>query len=220
MSRSLLDVLEPHVRRQLLDAAHRHGYGAREAIFHLGEDGDTLLLVEHGRVAVQVATPGGDTATLALFGPGELFGELAVLDEIEPRSATAIALEETTVLSFHRDVVDRLRRAHREVDDFLVQLLAERLRRTSQLLVEALYLPAEPRVQRRVTELVEAYASDHREVEVPLTQDEIAQLAGTSRATVNKVLRAAEDRGLVIIKRGRIIVPVPERIGARRDNHR
>lgn len=220
MTRSLLDVLSPDVRDQLTDAARLRSFEKRETVFHRGDPGDSLLLVESGRVAIQVATPQGDTATLALVAPGELFGELAVLDELEPRSATAVALEATTVWSFHRDVIDRVRREHRAVDRFIILVLAQHVRRTSQLLVEALYLPAEPRVRRRVTELVEAYAEESREVEVPLTQDEIAQLAGTSRATVNKVLRAAEDRGLIIIKRGRIIVLSPERIGARPDGHR
>lgn len=217
MARSLLDALDPAARRALLEGARRHTYQRREVVFHRDEPGDSLLLVESGRVAIQVVTPSGDTATLALVAPGEVFGELAVIDPLENRSATAVAIEATTVLSFHRDVVARVRRESTTVDTFLLHVLTEKVRRTSQLLVEALYLPAEPRVRRRVTELVEAYADADRAVEVPLTQDEIAQLAGTSRATVNRVLRAAEQQGLVSIERGRTIVPTPERIGVRRD---
>lgn len=215
MTRSLLDVLEPSARLALERSARRRRFDRREVVFHRGDPGDALLIVESGRVAIQVATPHGDTATLAIVAPGELFGELSVVGDPEPRSATAVTLEPTVLLSIHRDAIDGLRRRHPGIDRFLVEVLASHVRRTSQLLVEALYLPADRRVQRRVTELVEEYGDDDAPVEVPLTQDEIGQLAGTSRATVNKVLRAAEERGLVELRRGRVVVPTPARIGAR-----
>jgi CRP-like cAMP-binding protein len=92
------------------------------------------------------------------------------------------------------------------VAELLFVALAARVRRLSDLLVEALYLPADARVLRRLGELVEAYGADDGGVVIPLTQEEVAGLAGTSRATVNRVLRDAERRGELELRRGRVVV--------------
>ena len=89
-------------------------------------------------------------------------------------------------------------------------ILAERVRRLSELLTEAYYLPADARVLRRLADLAELYGGA-----VPLPQEVLAELAGTSRATVNRVLREQEDRGTVELGRARIVVHRPERLSKR-----
>lgn len=212
MARSFLDVLDLPVRRELESLAWRRTFDRREVIFHAGDPGDSVHHVRRGRVGIRVETERGEDVIVRLVPSGGVFGELAVIGPPEPRSATAVAMEPVETWSLHRRDVDRLRAAHPSVDRFFVELLAARLRSTSQQLVEALYVPAEPRVRRRVTELVAEYLDGSGPVEVPLTQTEVAALAGTSRATVNKVLREGEAQGLVELRRGGFVVPDPDAI--------
>src|SRR5262249_12246818 len=188
--------------RRLLAVARRRRFDRREVVFHRGDPADTLHLVSAGRFAVRVTTQLGDSATIAVHGPGEAFGELALVDPGAPRSTTVAALEAGETFAVHRDDFRRLRREHPSVDTVLIQVLGARLRRASELLVEALFVPAETRVLRRILELGDLYRSDV----VPLTQEDVAGLAGTSRATVNRVLRAEATRGTVEVRRGRIVV--------------
>jgi CRP-like cAMP-binding protein len=99
------------------------------------------------------------------------------------------------------------------VNRVLIGFLAREVRRQNQLLLEALYVPVEKRVLRRLLELAETY--DGRDGEIPLTQEQLAELAGTSRATVNKVLREEQERGAVELRRGRTIVLQPEELERR-----
>src|ERR671922_1063228 len=98
----LLDGVPEEPRRRVLAAARLRRFARGEVIFHEGDPGDTLHLIARGRVAVRVTTPLGDTATLAVLGPGDFFGELALLSE-SPRTATVTALEKTETMALHRD---------------------------------------------------------------------------------------------------------------------
>jgi CRP/FNR family cyclic AMP-dependent transcriptional regulator len=186
--------------RAVVAAARRRVFGKGEVVFHLGDPADSLHLVVSGRFALRVATPLGDTVTVALRGPGDSFGELALVHPAARRTATVAALEpgETRALAYSE--LEELRARHPGVDRVLVALLAEDVRRTTELLLDALYVPAERRVLRRLLEL----GGD--DAPVLLTQEELAQLAGTSRATVNRVLRQEERRGSVRLERGRTTI--------------
>jgi CRP-like cAMP-binding protein len=205
----------------LLAATRRRRFARREVLFHEGDPGDTVHLLDRGRVAVKITTPLGDVATLRVRGPGAVIGELALLGgagtAMPRRMATVVALEKVETLSLHRDQFMELRTAHPSVDDFLVNVLAEEVSRLSGLLVEALYVPVDTRVLRRLVALAADYAEtdDLVGVEVPLTQEDLASLAGTSRATVNRVVGEAEKAGLVEVRRGRVIVLDPVGLAAR-----
>jgi CRP-like cAMP-binding protein len=186
--------------RRVLQIARRRVFGRREVVFHRGDPADTLHLVHSGRYAVRINTPLGDTVMLSLIGPGETFGEIALLDDTAPRSATVVAVEKGETRAIHKLDFDALRARHPAVADILATALALRVRRLSELLVEAHYESADTRVRRRVAEL-----ADDGGV-VPLTQEELSNLAGTSRATVNRVLRESQARGEVALRRGRIEV--------------
>jgi CRP/FNR family transcriptional regulator, cyclic AMP receptor protein len=189
----------------LLTIARRRTFVRGEIVFHRGDPADSLNLIRKGRFSVRIVTPLGDTAMLSVRGPGDAFGELALLGE-PVRSATVSALEPAETYSVHRDEFERLRHEHPIVNDVLVGILTDRLRRLSDQLVEAYYVPADRRVLRRMCELAELYRAGEEEPVVPLTQEEIAELAGTSRATVNRVLREAERRGSIELRRGRTAV--------------
>lgn len=188
---------EAEVRR-VIAVARRRRFGRNEVVFHRGDPADTLHLIARGRFASRVTTQLGETVTVAVQGAGEAFGELALVEPDAKRSTTVISLEPGETYSVGRDEFNALRERNPSVNDVLVRLLAQRLRRQGDLLSEALFVPAETRVLRRVCELARLYGDD-----IPLTQEDVAGLAGTSRATVNRILRAEAKRGTVELRRGR-----------------
>lgn len=191
----------------MLSTARRRRYGRREILFHEGDPGDTLHLIDSGRVAVRITTPLGDVATLAVLGPGDVMGELALVGGGGRRSATAMTLEKTETLALHRDEFEELRGKHPSVQALLVAALAAQVDRLSGLLVEALYVPADKRVTRRLVGLSEVYAEGSSdEVDIAVTQEDLASLAGTSRATANRVVGELEQAGALAVSRGRITV--------------
>ena len=197
--------------RAVLAIARRRTFDRGEVVFHRGDPANALHLISSGRFAVRITTPLGDTATLAVWGAGDAFGELALVTGDEERSATVQALEPGETRSVLRDDFDRLRREHPSVDAILVAILAGSVRRLSELLTEAYYLPADDRVVRRLADLAALYDGV-----VPLPQDALAELAGTSRATVNRVLRSLEERGVVSLGRSRTVVNEPDQLRAGR----
>lgn len=204
---ALLAGAAPEEVQELLAHGRRRTFAAGEVVFHAGDPADCMHLVRSGRFAVRIGTEFGDVATLNVVGPGDAFGELALLTPGEPRSATVAALEAGETLSVHEIDFRRLRAARPQTDALLAQLLAARVRRLSGQLVDALYLPAETRVRRRLLDVAAAFGGgDGAGANVPLTQEELASLAGTSRATVNRVLREEQEQGSLELHRGRTTV--------------
>ncbi|GAA5123491.1 Crp/Fnr family transcriptional regulator [Haloechinothrix salitolerans] len=205
-------------RRKLREAGKPRRYGRREIIWHEGDPGDTLHFIDEGRVAVRVTTPMGEMVTLSILGKGDAFGELALLDPGSVRTATVITLEPTMTLAIHRDSFHALRNESSTIDAFLLSMMSAYVRRLSGQVLEALYLPVDKRVERQLARLATLYADRagrDATVAIPLTQEEIAGLAGTTRATVNRVLRELEDAAIVSLSRGRVTVTDPRRLSAR-----
>ena len=196
----LKDIPEDQVR-ELLANSRRRRFARREVLFHAGDPAGSLHLMAKGRVAIRVTTPLGDVATLDLVAPGGVFGEMALLAPGAVRSATAVALEATETRSIDADAFAELRRRQPELTEVLVVLLAARVRQLNDRLLEALYLPADIRLLRRLVQLTAIYGA-----EVPLTQEDLAGLAGATRATVNRVLRREEKEGTVVLGRGRLTI--------------
>jgi CRP/FNR family cyclic AMP-dependent transcriptional regulator len=211
MKWALLDGVPEEDVRALLSISRRRKFARGEVVFHQEDPADTLQLIDKGRFAVQVHTPLGDTAILAVLGPGDMFGELALLGEDMPRSATVAALEAAETRSVHRLDFERLRREHPETASVIIGILSGQIRRLSRHLLEALYVPADKRVLRRLVDVAALYEDEV----VPLTQEDLAGLAGTSRATVNRVLREEEERGTVKLGRGRTAVLDPDALARR-----
>jgi CRP/FNR family transcriptional regulator, cyclic AMP receptor protein len=196
----------------VLSIARRRKFGRGEVVFHSEDPADTLHLIAKGRFVVRVTTALGDTAILSVLGPGEMFGELALLEgEDARRSATVAAIEPAETRSVHRIDFERLRSRNPETVNVLIAILAAQVQRLSKHLVEALYVPADKRVLRRLNEMAEIFSDGV----VPLTQEDLAGLAGTSRATVNRVLREEEERGTVKLGRGRTTVLDSEALARR-----
>jgi CRP-like cAMP-binding protein len=213
----LFDGLPAEDVRRVIAASRRRVFARGEVVFHRGDPGDTLHLITKGRFAVRVVTSYGDASTLSILGPGETFGEMALLSEDSIRSATVSALEPGETQSLRRDDFARLRRDRPDVTEVVLAVLAEQLRRTTDRLIEALYVDADTRVRRRLIELAEQYAGHGGPpIVIPLTQDDIAGLAGTSRATVNRTLRAEQRNGTITLARGRVLVEDLDELNRRR----
>jgi len=211
----LLADLPPEDVRELLSIARRRTFDKGEVVFHRDDPAESLHLIVRGRFAARVASQVGDSVLLDVLGPGQAFGELALLLPGERRSATVSALEEGETHSVFRDDFARLQRSHPGVKDVLLRLLAEQVRRTSDRIVEAHHIDADTRVRRRLCELAESYGGGDDEPVVPLTQEDLAAIAGTSRATVNRVLREEEKRGAVALERGRVTLRDIEALAGR-----
>jgi CRP-like cAMP-binding protein len=210
----LLNSLSETDRRALLARCQRQRYAKGGFVFLEGEVGDSAHLIESGTVAVRVTTPMGDLVTLDVLRPGDAFGEQALIDEGSVRSATVVALERTETVRFNRVEFEALWENYPDASMVVAKMLDARLRATSHALLWALYLPAETRVMRRLTYLADIYAN-HASKSIPLTQDDLASMAGTTRQTVNRVLRQAQGEGLVSLFRGRIVIINPDGVARR-----
>lgn len=202
----ILQDLSPADRARVLGATTRRHHARDATLVHQGEPGSAFHLIARGRVAVRVTTPGGDVVTLSLLGPGDFFGEQALLGPRQLRTASVIALEPVETLSMDAARFEQLRRAHPSVERFLVEVLAAQVRRLTVHLVEALYVPAEQRALRRLLELLRQYRAGGGPPVVAVTQQDLAAMAGTTRPTVNRVLRSMEDAGLLRLSRGHVEV--------------
>jgi len=202
----VLASVPPDDRDRLVARLRRLAYRRDEVIFHQGDPADTLHLIAAGHVTVRVTLPGGEFVIVAIFGPGDAFGELALVGGPRPRGATVIALEPCETLSLGRDQFERLRASYPGVNRFLVELLSTRVVRLNGYLLEALYVPAERRVLRRLLDLCQLYAGDEQHIVIPVTQEMLASLAGTTRPTANQVLGRLAASQVVEVSRGQIVV--------------
>jgi len=193
-------------RHGLVAGLRRRSYHRDEVIFHQGDPADTLHLIAAGHVSVRVTLRGGEFVVVAILGPGEAFGESALVGSPNARNATIIALEQCETLSLGRDEFHRIRTSYPGVDRFLVELLSARVERLNNYLLEALYIPAERRVIRRLLHLSELYTGDDQRIVIPVTQEMLASLAGTTRPTANQVLRRLVASDIVSVSRSQIVV--------------
>jgi CRP-like cAMP-binding protein len=174
-------------------------------VFHEGDLGGTLHLIDRGRVAVRLTTPLGEVATLDVLHAGDTFGEQALVDGVGERTATVTAIERTETLALDRAGFDRLRAQHPGVDHFVMMVLSVRLRSTSRQLLDTLYLPADTRVVRCVARMHATFSTDTGDT-IPLTQADIASMAGVTRSTANRVLKAAQTKG--VLRAGRATLEI------------
>lgn len=215
MHYELLGSLSAEEQRAVLARMGRRTFPKGDTLFHEGDPGDVLHLIEKGRVAVRPCTADGDVVTLVVLGPGDSFGEQALLTADARRTASVVALEATETRTLHRRDLAELRTAHPAVDRFLVDLLAGQVRRLTGQVLEALYMTADQRVVRRLVDLTALYDRGDRPVVIGVRQEDLATMAGTTRPTANRVLHQLVDAGAVALHRGRIEVRDPDAVRAK-----
>jgi CRP/FNR family transcriptional regulator, cyclic AMP receptor protein len=202
---ALLDSLSEEDRQNLISRSVRRRFRKGVVIFHEGDPGDTLHLIDRGRVAVRLSTARGDDLLLRVIGAGGWFGDLSMIWPA-PRNATIVALEDTETRVVQREHADEVRRRVPQFEAMLVAGLVAEVRRLSTALLDSVFVPVKTRLFATLVVLGQEYGGDDSEVTIPLTQEQIAQLVGTTRPTVNKHLQDAADAGLVSIRRSSIVL--------------
>ena len=180
----------------------RRTFARGEVVFHQGDPGAALHIVESGWFLVQALTADGDRVGMTIEGPGHVFGELSMLDDEGRRTATVRALRKATTLSLDGAHFHRLRLESPWIDRFLVSLLARRVERLSIQLAEAAWLSAEQRLCRQLERLVDVFSPEP----IFLKQAELASLTQTTRPTVSSVLGELAKQGIVRTGRGSVAV--------------
>lgn len=180
----------------------------RATLFTKGDSGDRLYLVVRGMIRVGVVSADGREVTYGLIGPGNMFGEIAVLDGGE-RTADASALEESEVLSFERRDVLTLLAANPECALRLITVLCQRIRQADQLLEDIFFLSLPSRLAKQLLALSDVIGEKPKGgdgVTIRMSQQAVADHMGISRESVNKVLSKWEQNGLVSLWRGQITI--------------
>jgi CRP/FNR family transcriptional regulator len=202
---------EPDLERVAQVAVPR-SFRAHQVIFREGDASDTCYVVESGHARAVREHADGRSIALAHFGPGDIFGELAMFDD-ELRSATVEAIEEVDAIAILGADMRRLLREHADISYKLVIALGRRLRETNERLARQSFQTVQSRVAGVIAQLVEqarAEGADDGDVLVVCTQAEVAQLAGSSRESASRFLAVLERAGIVSQGRGRLTVHEPE----------
>lgn len=197
----LLGSLPPVEAERLLGDARRRRFERGDIVFHEGDPGDTLHIVTAGRFGIQTGTAEGNRVMLQIVVEGDVFGELSIFAADPHRTASVVTLETGETRSVGAEAVRDLCVRVPGAASYLLHLLAERSIQHTTRLLEIVFVPAEIRVVRRIVELASAFPDG-----ITLTQAQVGELACTSRATVNKVLRAEQERGALDIERGAVVI--------------
>jgi CRP-like cAMP-binding protein len=195
----LLASLPAEDRETLAGSFVKRSYPRAETIFRTGDPGTHLYLIEEGRVKITTSSRDGREALVAIIGHGEIFGELSLFDA-GLRTADARTMEPTVLHALSHDLFRRYVQAHPRVAWEMFRILAGRLRAADEAIQDVVFFDVPGRVARRLLDLAAKHGSangDALRIDVPLTQEEIAQMVGASRESVNKALAGFIERGWV-----------------------
>lgn len=199
-------------------AVPRH-FDPGEVVFREGDSSDTCYVVRTGHCRAVREHGDGRTITLATFGPGDIFGELAMFEE-ERRSATVEAVDQVHVVAVLGGDMRRLMKQHPEISMRLVIALGRRLRETNERLARQSFQTVQSRVATVLSQLVEQALNEGRsdggakDVLVMATQADVAKLAGSSRESASRFLAVLERAGVISQGRGRLVVHDPQALAA------
>jgi CRP-like cAMP-binding protein len=196
---------------RVIDVAVPRRFEPNRVIFREGDESDTCYIVRSGHARAVREHTDGRTISLAHFGPGDFFGELAMFDD-EQRSATVETLDEVEAIAILGADMRRLLREHPDIAVKLVISLGRRLREANERLTRQSFQTVQSRVAGVLRDLVEqahAEGAAERDVLVRITQADVAQLAGSSRESASRFLAVLERAGVVTQGRGRVTVHDP-----------
>ncbi len=212
----VFSTLEPDDLERIAQLAVPRSFGPGQAVFREGDSSDTCYVVHSGHARAVRQHGDGRIITLATFGPGDIFGELAMFED-ERRSATVEALEATSVVAVLGPDMRRLMIEHPQISTRLVIALGRRLRETNERLSRQSFQTVQSRVASVLGELVSqaiAEGSPAEQVSVVATQADLAQLAGSSRESASRFLAVLERAGVISQGRGRLVVHDPDALQA------
>ncbi len=192
----------------------RRRYPGGQALFHMGDEGSSLHIIERGRVKITIPSSSGEELILAILEAGDLLGELSLFDG-KPRSATVQALEDTETLCLHREDLLALMRSRFDVVEKILEVLARRIRDTDTLLAERSFLDITSRLAKKILDLGDTFGvreGGQVRIGVKITQKDLASMIGATRESINKQLKALRDQGLVRTRGGTIEILNRERL--------
>src|SRR4051812_30270294 len=204
--------LAPADLAQVADVAVPRSFRGGEIVFPEGDDSDTCYVVRSGHARAIREHGDGRQIALATFGPGDMFGELAMFDD-EERSATVEAIDDVDALALLGPDMRRLMLQRPELAVALLATLARRLRATNERLSSQSFQTVQSRVANVLSQLVEqarAEGVDAEEVPITATQVDVAMLAGSSRESASRFLASLERAGVIAQGRGRLVVRDPD----------
>jgi CRP-like cAMP-binding protein len=209
----LFSQLSPGDLDRISRVAVPRSFPAGVRVFHEGDRSDACYLVRSGDLRVTREHSDGRAIALATLGPGDLFGELAMLDG-EARSASVETLSDVELLALPAADMRRLLAERPEISVKLIAALTRRLRETNERVARQSFQTVPSRVAGVLTQLIaeEATAEGRQGVTIRMTQADLAQLAGTSRESVSRFLATLERAGVVRVGRGRVTVIEPRRL--------
>lgn len=193
----LFSGLSPEELKLIAAVTARRKYPRGAVVFFEHEPGDALYVLEDGQVRIYRLAEDGREKTLALLSKGDFFGEMALIDE-EPRSAVAEATDPSSLLIIHKREFDKLFFFNPQIAASIVRGLTRRLRQTNKQLMDAVFLDVRSRLIRLLLELDADYGKVHdggRLIDIKLTHQELANMVGTSRESVTRVLTELQDLG-------------------------
>jgi CRP/FNR family cyclic AMP-dependent transcriptional regulator len=191
----------------LFSSLGRRTFAKGVVIFHEGSPGQTMYIVESGKVRIFVLSESGQEVTLNIYGPGEVFGEFSLLDGM-PRSAGAVTMEETVTLTLHRDHFLQHLEASPSLARSIIEVLTARLRFTTEHTESLVFLDVCGRVAVRLLDLAGRYGTekDSIELDLCLTQSELATWVAATRESVNKALGTFRDQGFISVEGQKITI--------------
>ncbi|MBV9691371.1 MAG: Crp/Fnr family transcriptional regulator [Ktedonobacteraceae bacterium] len=205
---SLFSDLSDEEVHELTTLARRRVFRSGEVIFHRDDPGQMLYIIKEGKVKICLNSPDGQEISLVVFGKGECFGELALLDGL-PRSADAIAMERVECYTLQRSDFHNAIIKQPTIAIQVLAVLSKRLRSTDQQVEDLIFLDVYGRVAKKLLELAEAHGvkvDDGTRIEIRLTQQELASMVGASRESVNKVLGYFTDKKYLSTDRHKITI--------------
>lgn len=165
-------------------------FSAGQTIFHHGDPGGLLYIISKGKVKIAHSTPDGQEALLAILGPGDFFGELALLDD-SPRSATAEAIESTETLTLHREDFIRYMQHNPDFALHVLHTMAQHIRRLNNQISDIFFLDLPGRLARTLLNLADQHGRQTEDgivIDLSLTQTDLAEMTGATRVSINKAL--------------------------------
>jgi CRP/FNR family transcriptional regulator, cyclic AMP receptor protein len=213
----LFEALDEEAASALRAEMHRADIARSERLFGEGDVGDKLYVVLDGKIKLTRTAADGRENLLSVIGPGEMFGELSLFDP-RPRTQTATALTDTRLAALDHQALRDWLTDRPDMALHLLRGLAQRLRRTNEVMTDLVFTDVPGRVAKALLDLADRFGQqrpDGLQVNHDLTQEELAQLVGASRETVNKALADFAGRGWIQLSAKSVLLVDPERLRRR-----
>ncbi|MQA93852.1 MAG: cyclic nucleotide-binding domain-containing protein [Streptosporangiales bacterium] len=213
----LFEALDEEGAKGLRSSINEVRINRGQTLFSEGDDGDRLYVILDGKVKLTRTAPDGRENLLSVLGPGEMFGELSLFDP-RPRTASAVAVTDVRMAGLGHDDLRPWLAGRPEVAVHLLKALAQRLRRTNDVMADLVFTDVPGRVAKALLDLADRFGQQREDglhVHHDLTQEELAQLVGASRETVNKALADFASRNWLRIEAKAVVIHDADRLRRR-----